>query len=151
MELNRETFREYYESVSQDNFEMFTVWIKSPYSLQLRKPPHQTAIEAVPASFALRVWRKFRPLSRVLSAWELLWRIEGSIDVSLMNYQGLSESLSGPLHRGFLHSSKIFCCQMPRRKWLWTCTCNVGRDTGKGTGGLHGKHLWTTENQWMDG
>lgn len=151
MELNRETFREYSESVSQDNSEMFTVWIKSPYGLWLRKQPHQTAIEAVPASFALRVWRKFRPLSRVLSAWELLWRIEGSIDVSLMNYQGPSESLPGPLHRGFLHSSKTFCCHTPRRKRLWTFTCNVGRDAGKGTGGFHGKHLWITENQWLDG
>lgn len=151
MELRWETLREYPESVSQDNFEMFTVWIKSPYGLRLRKQQHQIATEAVPASFAPRVCRKFRPFSRVLSAWDLLWRIEGSIDVSLMNYQGLSETLPGRLHRGFLHSSKIFCCHTPRRKRLWTFTCNVGRDVGKGTGGFHGKHLWTRENQWMVG
>lgn len=74
---------------------------------------------------------KVQTFSVMLSAWDFLWRIEGSIDVSLMNYQGPSETLPVPLHRGFLHSSKIFCCHTPRRKRLWTFTCNVGRDVGK--------------------
>lgn len=79
----------------------------------------------------IKVCWKFRSSKLRVQCVRLSVKNRRVYHVSLMNYQGPSEALSGLLHRGFLHSSKIFCCHTPRRKRLWTFTCNTGRDAGK--------------------